>query len=80
MRIMLNSLRKQAFVRSSSRFVNRCLVAGASLGVIANQAFAQKEGRVPGEEKGVLQWAIAIGLVALICFVSFVNSKRSHQN
>lgn len=44
----------------------------------ATSAFAQEAGRLPKEDKGILQWVIAIVLVILVVFPGFMNPKRTH--
>jgi hypothetical protein len=40
--------------------------------------FAQEAGRLPKQDKGILQWVIAIVLTILIVFPGFMNPKRTH--
>ena len=50
--------------------------------VLANTAtaWAQAPARLPNEDKGIVQWLVAIGIVVLIAAAAFLNPKRSHQN
>ncbi len=41
-------------------------------------AFAQKPGRVPNEDAGMLPWVVAIGLLIVVCAPAAINAKRSH--
>lgn len=49
-----------------------------AMDLMATTAWAQKQGRVPGEDAGWLQWGIALGLVVVVCVSAFLNPKRSH--
>lgn len=40
---------------------------------------AQAPGRLPGEDSGVWQWVVGLGLVAVVVAASFINPKRTHQ-
>jgi hypothetical protein len=46
--------------------------------LIPVQAWAQQPADLPNEDKGIVQWLIALGIVALICGAAFLNPKRSH--
>ena len=54
------------------------VVAALAIHLTAGAAFAQSQGRVPGEDGGMIQWAMAAGLALVICGPAFLNSKRSH--
>lgn len=41
-------------------------------------ALAQSPARLPGEDKGWVQWLIALGILVLISASAFLNPKRSH--
>lgn len=40
--------------------------------------FAQEAGRLPKQDKGIVQWVIAVVLTILIVFPGFMNPKRTH--
>lgn len=44
----------------------------------AAPAFAQMDARLSGEDKGILQWVVALGIVILMAAIAFMNPKRSH--
>ena len=44
----------------------------------ASTALAQRPARLPDEDGGLIQWAIAAGIIILICIPAFLNPKRSH--
>lgn len=54
------------------------LYASWTLSLLDSVAWAAKKARIPDEDKGYVQWGIAIGAVALICLPAFINPKRSH--
>ena len=58
----------------------RTLVAAAVVHGAALSAWAQKPTRPPEDDSGILQWAIAAGIVVVICVTAFLNPKRSHLN
>ena len=41
---------------------------------------AQAPVNIPEESGGMLDWAVAAGLAALVCVAGFWNPKRTHQN
>ena len=53
-------------------------MAGCVLLLSPAVALAQKEARMPEQDKGLIQWAIAAGIIILIGVVAFLNPKRSH--
>ena len=54
-------------------------IAGVvAMHLAASVAWAQKPGRLPGEERGWLPWAVAAGIIVIICIAGFLNPKRSH--
>ena len=56
------------------------LGAVAAFFALAQPTFAQVPARLPGDDKGMLQWAMAVGILVLFSAVVFMNPKRSHQN
>ena len=56
------------------------LVPTVAFLVLCAPALAQQDGRVSGEDKGILQWVIAIGIIVLTGVIAFMNPKRSHQD
>ena len=44
----------------------------------AASAWAQQRARIPKDEASMIPWAIAGGIVVLICVCGFLNPKRSH--
>lgn len=55
--------------------------AAAALGMLhaaAGSAFAQNTPPLPPEEGGWIKWAVAGGVLAVVCGVGFLNAKRSH--
>ena len=51
---------------------------GLGVDLLATVAAAQSSTRVPGEDGGILQWGIAVGLCIVVCATAFINPKRSH--
>ncbi len=45
---------------------------------MAGEAFGVQDARLTGEDKGILQWLIAFGVVVLMAAIAFLNPKRSH--
>ncbi len=45
----------------------------------ASTVWAQTPANLPDEDGGMMKWAIAGGLAALICAAGFMNAKRSHM-
>jgi hypothetical protein len=41
-------------------------------------AFAQEPAKLPKDDKGILQWVIALGLAIVVLVSAFMNPKRSH--
>jgi len=41
-------------------------------------AMAQTQANLPGEDSGLLAWAIAAGLAVIVLLTGFLNPKRSH--
>lgn len=65
--------------RHCSRAIALGIAAGfLAMDLMAATAWAQKQGRVPNEDGGWLQWGIAAGLVVVVCVPAFLNPKRSH--
>ncbi|HNQ21963.1 MAG TPA: hypothetical protein PKK06_02605 [Phycisphaerae bacterium] len=62
----------------ASRWVLACAVAGGALLLSPVVALAQKEASLPEKDNGLIQWAVAAGIVILIAVVAFLNPKRSH--
>ena len=56
------------------------LVAMLAVHMLAVSAHAQRNGKLPEEEGGLLQWCIAAGIVLVVCITAFLNPKRSHLN
>jgi len=54
------------------------LTSGWVLFGMETLAWAAKKTRIPQEDKGYMQWAVALVAVALICLPAFINPKRSH--
>lgn len=54
------------------------LVAVFLLTVWPQLLWAQEPGALPKEDKGIVQWVVAVGLILLICASAFLNPKRSH--
>ncbi|MCO6438849.1 MAG: hypothetical protein J5J06_17275 [Phycisphaerae bacterium] len=54
------------------------MVAIPVLHLSAAAAMAQTPARLPDEEGVVVTWAIAAGIVVIVCLASFLNPKRSH--
>lgn len=50
----------------------------AAFMVLASSALGQEPGRLANTDKGIVQWAVAIGLMILICAAAFMNPKRTH--
>lgn len=46
--------------------------------LMAGEAFGVQDARLTGEDKGILQWLIAFGVVVLMAAIAFLNPKRSH--
>ena len=81
-----------AAMRGHRRFWTRCrslrsvrrgwLAAGVLLAMhaTAGSAWAQNAVRLPEEDKGLVQWAVALGIIILICISAFMNPKRTHQD
>jgi hypothetical protein len=44
----------------------------------AVSAWAQKPARMPKDESALIPWAIAGGIIVLVCVCAFLNPKRSH--
>ncbi len=42
-------------------------------------AWAQKPASLPGEDNGMIQAGVALGIAVLVCIPAFVNPKRSHH-
>lgn len=53
-------------------------ICGAVIQLSLPVAVAQEPGRLPGEGRGWLPWAVAVGIVIVICVAGFLNPKRSH--
>ncbi len=53
-------------------------VAALATHMTAGAALAQRPGRLPEEDGGLIQWLMAAGLALVICAPAFLNSKRSH--
>lgn len=51
---------------------------GLGVDLLATVAAAQTPTRVPGEDAGLLQWGIGLGLCIVVCATAFINPKRSH--
>lgn len=58
----------------------RWLVTACLVLANASTALAQKSARLPEEDGGLIQWAIAAGIVILISIPAFLNPKRSHMD
>ena len=61
----------------------RARIGGAAAAMVALHAtagsvFAQTTPTLPPEEGGWIKWAIAGGVLAVVCLVGFLNAKRSH--
>jgi hypothetical protein len=41
-------------------------------------AWAAQKARIPDEDKGYLQWGVAIAALLLVCLPPLINPKRSH--
>jgi hypothetical protein len=55
------------------------LIAGpVALCLSDGVAFAQQAARLPDEDGGLLQWAIAAGIAGVVLVTAFLNPKRSH--
>ena len=54
------------------------LVALVALHLMAGPAWAQRPARLPGDDKGFMQWLIAVGITILVCIPAFMNPKRTH--
>jgi hypothetical protein len=66
--------------RRTRRWLTSLAAAGAGLSVLAEPLLAQTRARLPGEDKGMWQWAVA-GAIAVLCLVTaFINPKRSHRS
>ena len=50
-----------------------------ALHLTATAAWAQSSARLAGDDKGLLQWAIAAGILILVGIAGFINPKRSHR-
>ena len=46
----------------------------------ASTAWAQRQGKPPGDDSVTMQWTIAIGLLVVVGVSAFLNPKRSHLN
>lgn len=46
--------------------------------LLSTTAWAQRPGRLPNEDGGLLQWVIAVALSVVICAPALLNPKRSH--
>ncbi len=67
---------------SKKRFFQRIrqsVYAAAAWACCASTAFAQRPTSVPGEDKGLMQWLVAVVLVGLVVATAFMNPKRTHQ-
>ena len=62
------------------RYRRPAVVAMLTVHMLAVSAQAQRTGKVPDEEGGLLQWCIAAGIVLVVCITAFLNPKRSHLN
>ena len=60
----------------------RCYLTSATLVLMGwtTTAMAQTPVTITEEGGGMLDWAIATGLAAIVCVAGFWNPKRSHQN
>ena len=62
-----------------SRFLRMSGAAFAVQAVFAAAARAQAPATLPGEDGGLLQWVVAIGIALVVCLAAFLNAKRSHM-
>jgi hypothetical protein len=63
--------------RLMKRWGAPALAVAASL-LSTAEAFGVQDTRLTGEDKGILQWLLAFGIVVLMAAVGFLNPKRSH--
>ena len=74
---------RRFWISWSLRLGRRYWVAAGTLlamHVTAGSAWAQTAVRLPEEDKGLVQWAVALGIIILICIPAFMNPKRTHQD
>ena len=62
-----------------SRFLMTSGAAYAVQALFAATARAQAPATLPGEDGGLLQWVVAIGIALVVCLAAFLNAKRSHM-
>lgn len=60
------------------RFCRPIFVMAISVHSVAGMALAQAPAELVPDEKGWLKWAIAAGILAVVCLPAFINFKRSH--
>ena len=65
---------------TSVRYRRPVVVAMLAVHMLAVSAQAQRTGKVPDEDGGLVQWCIAAGIVFVVCVTAFMNPKRSHLN
>jgi len=51
----------------------------AAIGIVAGSAFGQTPAGVQENGPGTLDVVVALGVMVIVCFAGFLNSKRSHQ-
>ncbi|UCF32366.1 MAG: hypothetical protein JSV78_08515 [Phycisphaerales bacterium] len=75
---------KSMLMRMLSRFSSKthwlmpvAFVAAFHLPVAS--VFAQREGKISGEEGTLLEWGIGAGIVVICVLTGFINPKRTHQ-
>ncbi|MHC4697802.1 MAG: hypothetical protein ACYTFA_13810 [Planctomycetota bacterium] len=76
----MTRLERLQFGRMARALRNCCavVVGAVATHLASSPAWAQKPGRVPGDGAGFYPWAIAAGIIVVICVAGFLNPKRSH--